>query len=196
MSDSGLFQKINYEKAYRENRLGAATWVLEHSETLPELLDYCFGNDKKIATKATWVLEFVCRKNLSLLIPYTNTFITNLPQTQGDGALRAVSLICELLTIDYYIKKNPKLRTILSPQHKEIMSECCFDWMITNQKVACQARAMLALYYLGTEIDWIHPELGAILKRNIPTGSAGYKSRGAKILDKIMRFNASKKQIK
>ncbi|MFC7358555.1 adenylosuccinate lyase [Jejudonia soesokkakensis] len=188
MSSSGLLEHINYEKAYRINRLEAANWVLAHPETLPELVAYCFGKDKKIATKAAWVLEFVCRSKLSLLFPHLNTFIIQLPKAEGHGALRAVSLICELLMLDYYKNKNAKLQAILTSQHKTIITECCFDWMITNQKVACQARAMLALYLLGTEIDWIHPELQAILNQNIVKGSAGYKSRGGKILEKIHRF--------
>lgn len=188
MSNSELLKYVSYEKAYRKNRQEAANWVLKHPETLSELLDLCFGKDKTLATKATWVLEFVCRSNLSLLFPYLNTFITQLPKAEGHGALRAVSLICELLTLDYYKKENEDLIALLTHKHKKVITECCFDWMITNQKVACQARAMLALYLLGTEIEWIHTELQAILQRNIPTGSAGYKSRGGKILKKIARF--------
>ena len=193
MSDSGLLRQITYDKAYRSNRLNAAHWVLQHPETIPELLNYCFGNDKKLATKASWTLEFVCREDITLLYPHLNIFIANLPKAEGDGAVRAVALICELLAIEYYKKKNTNLIDILTKEHKAMMTECCFDWMISNQKVACQARAMLVLYFLGTETDWIHSELHAILTKDLPTGSAGYKSRGGKILERIRAFKASKK---
>jgi hypothetical protein len=187
---SELLQKISYDKAYRKNRLDAANWVLAHPETFKDLLEYSFVEDKVLAKKATWVLEFVCRDQLELLYPHLDYFFEQLPTAKGDGALRSVGLICELIAIQYYKIENKKVRNCLRQKHKEIMTECCFDWLITNQKVACQARAMLALYYLGTEIDWIHPELETILQKNIHQGSAGYKSRGSKILQKIARFRS------
>lgn len=183
--DSGLLQQISYEKAYRKNRLNAANWVLDHPETLDELLGYCFHEDNKLATKATWVLEFVCRKDLSLLFPYLDIIFENLPTAKGDGQLRSFGLICELLAIGYYKQNKPDYREALTLKHKEVMIECCFDWMLTNQKVACQARAMTALYFLGTETDWIHPELVMIIQQNLPQGSAGYINRGQKIVNKI-----------
>lgn len=183
-----LFQQINYEKAYRKNRLNAANWVLDHPETLPELLQFCFHEDNKLATKATWVLEFVCRKDLSRIFPYLDYIFENLPTAKSDGQLRSFGLIFELLTIGYYKKKQEEYVQALTQKHKKVMTECCFDWMLTNQKVACQARAMTALYFLGTEIDWIHPELAIIINRNLPNGSAGYKNRGQKTLELIKLF--------
>lgn len=185
---SELFQHISYEKAYRKNRLNAANWVLENPETLEELLKYCFHTDNKLATKATWVLEFVCRKDLPLIFPFLDYIFGKLPTAKSDGQLRSFGLICELLTIGYYKQKKETFKEALSSKHKKVMTECCFDWMITNQKVACQARAMTALYLLGTETGWIHPELALIIQQNLPHGSAGYINRGQKTLDLISAF--------
>jgi len=74
------------------------------------------------------------------------------------------------------------------------MTTCCFDWLITEQKVACQAYSMDALYLLGTEIDWIHPELEITLEQNIHHRSAAYKARGRITLEKIRKVR--KTQIK
>ena len=182
---SELFNQINYEKAYRKNRLDAANWVLTHPESLEELLHYCFCEDQRLATKATWVLEFVFRENLESMYPFLEYIFNNLPKAKGDGQLRSFALLSELLTIQYYKKKDATLLPIFTSNHKEIMIECCFDWMITNQKVACQARAMLALFHLGTEINWVHPELATIITSKLPQGSAGYKNRGKKVLEMI-----------
>ncbi|QIE60782.1 hypothetical protein G5B37_14825 [Rasiella rasia] len=188
---SELFNQINYQKAYRKNRLGAANWVLENPETLEELLSYCFHADLKLATKATWVLEFVFRKDITILYPFLDYICEQMPHAKGDGQLRSFGLFCEMLTLNYYKRKEPKLRLLLKTKHKEVMTECCFDWMITNQKVACQARAMLALYYLGTEIDWIHPELATIINQNLPQESAGYVNRGQKVLALISKYRSN-----
>ena len=188
MASSELFDKINYKKAYRANRLGAANWVLDNPETFEELLGYCFGNDKELATKATWALEFIARDKLEMLYPFLDLFFENLPKATGDGVLRSVGLICELLCIEHYKKKSDVLGDVFTKQHKLIMTDCAFDWMITGQKVACQARAMTALYFLGTEQDWIHPELAQIIEQNIHQGSPGYKARGKATLELIRKF--------
>lgn len=193
--DSELFHQINYRIAYRKNRLAASNWVLEHPETLEELIQYSFHEDTKLATKATGVLEFVCRKDTTLIFPFLDFIFTKLPAAKSDGQLRSFGLICELITIGYYKQKNKKYREALTTNHKEVMTECCFDWMLTNQKVACQARAMTALYFLGTEIAWIHPELTTIIQQNLSQGSAGYKSRGHKTLELISKFKPSTQNI-
>lgn len=187
-----LLQKINYDKAYRKNRLEAANWVLENLHTLPDLLNYCFNEDIKLATKASWVLDFVYRQNLQYLYPHLDYIFNNIINLKSDGQLRSFGLLYEMLTINYYKKKDPYLLKLLTPRHKEVMIESSFDWMITNQKVACQARAMTALYFLGTEYDWIHPELAIIIQQNLATASAGYKHRGKNTLVKIKEFNQAK----
>lgn len=65
------------------------------------------------------------------------------------------------------------------------MTECCFNWLITEQKVACQVPAMTCLALLGMESNWIHEELKQILIKNIPNKSAGYKARARKVLKEI-----------
>lgn len=190
MMNSELFEQINYDKAYRENRLAAAEWVIAHPETFEELLAYCFHTDEKLATKATWAFEFICRRQLPMIFPHLDYLFNNLHKSRGDGALRSMAFMCELIAIRYYKDKDETLSRLFTAAHKEIMTEQCFDWMISNEKVACQARAMTALYYIGTEIDWIHPELQTIIEQHIHQGSAGYKSRGAKILSQIKQFRS------
>ncbi|MDT0554721.1 hypothetical protein [Patiriisocius hiemis] len=189
MNNSALYKHISYDKAYRKNRLNAANWVLENPETIKELLQYCFHEDQTLATKATWVLEFVFRKNIKELYPFLNYIFKNLSTAKSDGQLRSLGLFCEMITIAYYKEKEAGILKLLKPNHKKIITECCFDWMITNQKVACQARAMTALQFLGTEYDWIHPELQQIIIQNMSSGSAGYKARGKQTLAYIEKFN-------
>ena len=192
---SALYKQINYAKAYRKSRLDAAQWVLENKESFPELLEFCFAESQgDISHKATWVLEFVCLKELPLLYPHLDGYFERLPRVKKDQSLRPLAHICELITIEYYKKKTPEIQTFFSETHKTIMTECCFDWLITDQKVACQVRAMTSLYFLGTEFDWIHPELTQIIEQNIHSGSGAYKARGKHTLASIRRFRATGKR--
>lgn len=191
--NSGLFEQINYDKAYRANRLGAAQWVLAHPETMKELLSYCFEPEQDdISHKACWVLEFVCLDSLALLFPHLDFFFEHISEVKKDSSVRPLAHLCELLTIEYYKKSNPTMSSVFTQTHKEVMTEVCFDWLITDQKVACQARAMTSLYFLGTEFDWIHPELVTVIEQRIHDGSAGYKNRGRKTIELVQKFNSKR----
>lgn len=176
---------LAYRTARRENRMRAAQWVIKRPDCLPDLLYFCFRHDEEISYKACWVLEFVCLEDLSLLYPYLENFFDEIANVHQDSSVRPMANICEMLCIRHYKKKDPQLIEVFKESYKTIMTECCFDWLITDQKVACQVRAMTCLELLGTEFHWIHPELVEILERNLPNSSQGYWNRARKILARI-----------
>ena len=75
----------------------------------------------------------------------------------------------------------------LQSKHKEKIIECCFDYMINDEKIAPKAYAMNTLYLLGKDFDWIHPELGQILERDFYHQSAGFKARAKHLLKKLKK---------
>ena len=183
-----LAKKLTYTRAYRSTRLEVAHWVINHPETLPELLNYCLKNKDEISYRAAWVLEFVCLESLDLLIPHFEQFFDILPKIERDQAVRPFSKMCMVMANHYYKKKDASVIKALNTTYKNTMLECCFDWLITNQKVAAEAYAMQALYLLGTEIDWIHSELIIIIEQHINSKTAAYKSRGKITIDQIKKY--------
>lgn len=177
-----LREVLDYGKAYRANRMKAAQWILEHPKSFEEVLHIGFEQHPELSHRAWWAFEFVCLEQLELLYPYFDLFFESLHTVKGDSSVRPLAHIGEVIVLNYYKKKDTTLQKVFLQRHKEQLTEVCFDWLISEQKVACQARAMLCLYYLGTEMDWVHPELKSILERNLPQGSAGYKNRASKIL--------------
>jgi len=174
--------------AHKKSRLEVSNWVIENPESLKELLNYCFKIDEDISYKSAWVLEYVCNDRLDLLIPHLTLFLKNIPKAYKNQSIRPFSKICLMLVKSNYIKKESKVIAAMNLQIKKAMTECSFDWLISNQKVASQAYAMDTLYLLGTEIDWIHPELKIIIEQNIPNKTAAYKARGRMTLEKISKF--------
>lgn len=163
----------------------AARWVLSHPETFPELLGYTFSPVQETSIRASWVLEFVCLERLDWLYPHLDEFFQNLSSIKHESVMRPLANICERLCLAYYKKSEHALQAAMHRDHKEKLVECSFDWLIEEHKVATQVRAMTCLYYLGTEIDWIHPELKQVLEERIHSGSAGYKNRAGKILERM-----------
>ena len=93
-----------------------------------------------------------------------------------------VAHTCELLTLKYFKKRDPKFIESLKTQHLEQIAEASFDWLIGEHKVASKVFAMTSLFYLGEKFDWIRPELKSVIEQQIHDGTAGFKSRGSKTL--------------
>lgn len=189
MASETLFEKLNYTSDRRDSRLSVANWVLSRPEVFPELLEYCFHIKEDISYKACWTIEFVCLEQLELLFPHLDSYFENLPKVYKDQSLRPLAKICELLAVQYYKANNTELKKELKDSHRKTMTSCCFDWLITNQRVACEVYAMSALFYLGIETEWIHFELKTIIEANVNQRSAGYKARAKKVLAQISKFS-------
>ena len=159
--------------------------VIDNPELIQPLLNILFEVDDKISCRAAWVFEFMCSKNLEAIIPYLDVFTKNVSSVYLDSAMRPVAKISELLTTAYYGKNDSAIKDVLNPIHKERIIEACFDWMINDIKVAPKAYAMNALFLLGTEFEWIHPELKIILERDFSSQSAAFKARSRHILKKL-----------
>lgn len=164
------------------------SWILRNKpHYVRETLQWCFLPESEHLIKACLIMEDVCDRRPVLFCKYMYLFFERLPQIKNDSALRSCAKICKTLCYNHYVLKYTFLRDILSKEQREIMTECCFDLLLTDRKVACQASAMDALYFLGWDKSraWVYPELKNILERDSPNKSAGYQARTRKILKNI-----------
>ena len=185
MTTDQLYQELNYVNGTRQSRLKYAGLILDTPSLLPELLDVLFMVDDKISCRAAWVFEFVCNENLEICIPYLDRFIENIHKVHLDSAVRPVAKVCDYLITAYYAKKDDFIKKELQPKYRERIIENCFDWMINDGKMAPKVYAMNALFLLGKDYDWIHPELASILERDYQVQSPGFRARAKHILNKI-----------
>ena len=184
-TEKELYSELNYVDHSRAKRSYYAHLVLENSELIQPLIKILFMVDDKLSSRAAWVLEFVCSKQLDCIVPHLNDFTSQLSKIHLDAAVRPAAKICEILIKTYYSNKNTLLKANFSQKHKERITEACFDWMSNDVKIAPKAYSMNCLYLLGTEFDWIHPELKNILERDFQMQSSGFKARARHILKKL-----------
>ncbi|WP_242205102.1 adenylosuccinate lyase [Aestuariivivens insulae] len=189
MNTEDLHEELNYVNASRKNRLKYAHLILNDLTLFPKLLDIMFMVDDKLSCRAAWILEFVCIEYPYAIVPYLDTFSNNLKKVHLDSAIRPVSKVCSLIAKAYCSKTTNPLKKALTPTHKELMVEACFDWMISDQKVAAKVHAMETLFLLGKDSNWIHKELALILEQDFHTQSAGFKARAKRILKRIKQEN-------
>lgn len=169
-----------------EHRTLLVDAVLQNHDWVSILLNDVANINDKQSNFSARILELVCKRgNLELIIPYLDKFSALVPKIKYEGVIRSSAKIIELLTVVYFIKVNSVYRTHLKAIHLEQFTETCFDWMLTDKSIAIQAHSMYSLYLLGTQYNWIHPELTQIIERNLPNSSMGYKNRGEKIIKAI-----------
>ncbi len=182
-----LIHEISTTNHSKEQRHHMAQLLLAHPELMPELLAICGRVSEELSYRACWSLEFVCKTSLHALLPHLPIYIGLLPVVYLDAGVRPVAKICEYLTMAYYRQQDPQVRKALTAAMRQKITESCFDWLISDQKVAAKAYAMTALQLLGTEFDWIYPELQAILEQNYAAGSPAYQARARMTLQKIRK---------
>jgi len=187
LTTKALYQELNYVNHSKEKRLYYANIMINNKNLIPKLLDILFMVNDKISSKAAWVLEFMCKEDLNTIIPHLNAFTQNINKVHLDSAVRPVAKVCEYLVKALYGKQESKIKHALSSKHKERIIEACFDWMINDEKTAPKAYAMNSLFLLGSDYNWIHPELAEILERDYQMQSSGFKARARHILKEISR---------
>jgi len=180
-----LYHLLDYVNHSRAKRQEMANLVLANSQLVEPLLAIAFQVDDAISSRACWVLEFTAKEKLAYLHPHVSYFTAHLGKVHLDSSVRPIAKICEYLIISYFAKQPNKTQKVLRTKHLAQITTACFDWMISNQKVASQAYAMHCLYLLGNTFDWVHPELKMILEQHYAQGSAAYKARARMILSKI-----------
>ena len=173
---------INHSK---ERRSDFATILINDHKLVEQSLQIAEDIHTVASYKAAWALEFMCKSKLECLLPHLDPFCKLLPKVYQDSALRPIAKICEYLTSSYYRQETTPTQGFLKKIHREQITESCFDWLITDQKVATKAYAMTSLQLLGTEFDWVHPELKNTIQKQYNSQSAAFKARARMVLKKI-----------
>ena len=172
--------QINHSKNNREH---IANHLVAHPHEIQEYLDVIAAKTDKEYFKASWALEFVSRININVLLPYLSQILALANEETAHQAIRPFAKIIETLVLIDYSKDDTSYN--LSADFKNLMATQCFDWLITEQKVAAKAYSMTSLFQLGKDIAWIHPELKIYLEDNFNQGTAAFKARARHILKKL-----------
>ncbi|MCO4821722.1 MAG: adenylosuccinate lyase [Flavobacteriaceae bacterium] len=194
MTTEELYKELDYVNHSRENRKKYAHLIIGQPELIPLVLDILFKVDDKVSCRAGWLLEFVAREDLDVILPHLDRITEEMPKVHLDSAVRPVAKICEYLIEAYYHKLPNKTKLALNAVHKERFIELSFDYMITDQKIAAKAYSMNSLYLLGKENQWIHPELIMILERDFNSSSAAFKARARQLLKKLKKPISNRKK--
>lgn len=181
-----VYKNVKDSTAHRPSRDFNANFIIENLDLLPDLMGILLDANDKNHHKACWISELIFEKNITWLSPYLDIFCQTLATYSNESALRSLSKIC-LFSANYHMKKLKSGEKFLTENQLELMTEACFDWLISDKKVATKAYAIRALFQFGKLQDWVYPELQMILEQQYPSGSAGFQFACKEILEKITK---------
>jgi hypothetical protein len=148
-------------------------YLLEHPKNFEHLMELYFGPDYRLTQRATLVIILCHSKQPALLEPFIEKMILNLKNpTATDSVIRnSVKILADL--------------SIPRPLEGEIIA-ICFQFL-TDYKtpIAIKVFSMSILERMTKIYPELIDELYYIIDQGMEMGSAGYKSRGSKILHRL-----------
>ena len=178
-----LHEQIAVCSAHRKPRERIRDFVLKRPEIFPDLLKMAFDVDYKYHFKACWIVELVADTRLEWFQEQLDLFCDCLPNLKDESGIRPIAKAVMMIVNAHFSEKTNRIT--LSENQLEKLAEACFDWLISNTKVAAKAYAIRTLFNMGKKYDWIHPELKIILEKDYQNHSAAYKAVAREILKKI-----------
>lgn len=177
--DNPLYSKIENSTAHRQARDLISNEVISNPKSFPQLLQMALDPTTKSHYKACLILELILEQHPNWLAPYLDRFTAVLPFYKHDGAIRSVS------KIGMFLARQHMKNKLLSEAQIHKITENCFDWLISEQKVAAKVYAMRTLFELGKLQQWIYPELKTIIQKDYMHHTAAYKAASRDILKRM-----------
>ncbi len=169
---------MNFSTLLENEHSKSTTNLIVHQiETNPsklnELMKLVFGDNSLLAQRAAWPFSFIAEKNPSLFKKYIPYLIDKLEIKEDHPAIKR-NILRAFQYFSFSTENEGKLLNISF----ELLND-------NNQPIAIRVFAMTVVYNLSEKYPEIKNELKVSIENLLPTGSAGIKSRGNKILKKL-----------
>ncbi len=185
MNADSLKTELEVLLAHKKPRVDIGT-ICVRERLLPDLIALCHPSSG-VSHQACWCLEQSFLLFETNCHPYLKEICGLFPLEINHSGMRSLSKIGFLLCQSYYSKKQNPIKELLTMSMREQLVQCCFNQLLTaHGKSANLAFSTHALYLLGSEFEWIHPAMPAIIEEHIVNpANKGYRSVGGKILGKL-----------
>lgn len=188
MTEAQLHIALNSGRISKSQIDGLVQELVKEPQLAEVLFKEVLLEDKAGTFNASWTFDHLMRKQLTYLLPFFETFTTNLPKIKSESCIRPIAHVCEMVCEAYFKKKDPVFIKNITDEQLEKILTSCFDWLIGPMNMAPKVFSMTSLYYLGLKFDWVHPELKLVLENTYASGTTGYKNRAKKTLDKLAKL--------
>lgn len=127
-----------------------------------DALRLAFHEDKRVAFRASWALEWAYFHNRELFVPHLETFFGNYLRADNPSVHRHYTkMLCDMMRRGLFVPDDAQAEQI---------AEKTFDLLIgETTKVAVRVWSVEVLYELMPKIDWIGEHLAEVMRRQMET---------------------------
>lgn len=149
-----------------------AEYIGSDKKKFSELMDLFLNGDNRTSQNASWVVSHVFDREPQMMIPYYDDFIGMLQKPVHNAVKRNITRILGHQEIP--------------EEHLGILAELCFNFVNdTKEAIAVRVFSLTVLYQICLKEPELASELKLTIETFMPQASAGFKSRGKKILNAL-----------
>ncbi len=166
-----IADKIAQEHS-KQNTKAIADFIGTDASQFKILLDIFIGEDYRMVQRSSWIVSTIAEAHPNFVRPYLPVLVKQLHQPKHEAVKRNILRLLQFVDIP--------------PALHEDLINICFDTLAnTKEPIAIRVFAMTVLEKITRELPELQNELSIILEDQMPYGSAGFRSRAKKILQKI-----------
>lgn len=141
-----------------------------------KVLDFALEDKDVFAQRASRVVQLCTVKFPHLIKPHLNEIITSLPGFQNGGLKRNILRLLSQRTNEF------------SEEQQGILLDVCYKFIMnSDEKPAIKVYSMDILYDISNQYPDLKKELISCIENQMPTASAGIKSRSKKMLKRLYK---------
>ena len=153
-------------------------YIGSNQELFDELMTHFFSNEYRVTQRAAWVVSHCVDKYPFLIRPHLEKLVHNL----GDKKIH-VSVKRNTIRI---LQEVDVPEDLLGP-----LADYCFKFLLDPKEAAAvRIFSMTVLYNICKKEPDLANELKVVIQEFLPHGTAGFKSRGNKILKGLNKMLA------
>lgn len=154
-----------------------AFWAINSNENLEVLINVFLTAEYRITQRAAWPLGIVGEKYFALIKPYLGILIKNLTKENLHDAVKR-NTVRFLQNVD------------IPEEHMGLLADICMGYLGSpKEAVAIKVFSMSVLLNITKAYPDLKNELKLLVEDQIEGGTAGFKSRGNKVLKALDKIN-------
>ncbi|MGB0524209.1 MAG: hypothetical protein ACPGJS_14670 [Flammeovirgaceae bacterium] len=161
--------------ASKEDAEQLAVYIGDDPTRFNALMDIFFGESYRLNQRAAWVMTHCTKNNQALITPYIERLVHNLKNDVHDAVKRNTVRLLQ----DYDVPDE-----LLGE-----LADVCFGFLASNKEpIAVKVFSMSVLANIVEKHPELKGELQVLIEDQLPYGSAGFKNRGKKVLEKLRKI--------
>ncbi|MCG3167556.1 MAG: hypothetical protein POELPBGB_03349 [Bacteroidia bacterium] len=144
-------------------------YVGNDKKRFAELIGLFLGDEYRVTQRATWAITHCAEKYPALILPHLTKIVDRLEKDATAAVKRNIIRVFQWIEIPEKLQGR--------------VAEICFRFLCSkDEAIAVKVFSMTVLHNLCKEHPDLKNELRIAIEEQMPYASAGFKSRGKKIL--------------